>query len=62
MTHLSFGTHFGSLEYLAADIWIMLYIMGGGKLFYARLPDPCFSLLFSDHFVSPVNDILLFLN
>ena len=26
MTHLSFGTNFGSLELLAADIWVMLYI------------------------------------
>ena len=37
--------------------------MGGeGKLFYARLPDQWFSLLFSDHFVSLVTDSLLFLN
>ena len=26
MTHLSFGTNFGNLELLAADIWIMLYV------------------------------------
>ena len=36
--------------------------MGEGKLFYARLPDPRFSLLFSDHFVSSITDSLLFLN
>ena len=36
--------------------------MGEGKLFYAQLPDSCFSLLFSVHFVSPVTDSLLFLN
>ena len=39
-----------------------IHIMGRGKLFYARLPEPCFSLLFIDHFVSPVTDCLLFLN
>ena len=26
MFHLSFGTNFGSLEHLAADIWVMLYL------------------------------------
>ena len=26
MTHRSFGTNFGSLEKLAADIWVMLYV------------------------------------
>ena len=26
MTHLSFGTIVGSLEQLAADIWVMLYV------------------------------------
>ena len=26
MIHLSFGTNFGSLEQLAADIWVMLYV------------------------------------
>ena len=36
--------------------------MGEGKLFYARLPDPCCSLLFSDHFVLQVTGSLLFLN
>ena len=36
--------------------------MGEGKLFFERLPDPCFSLLFSHQFVSPVTDSLLFLN
>ena len=36
--------------------------MGEGKLFHARLPEPCASFLFSDHFVLPVTDSLLFLN
>ena len=26
MTHLLFGTNFGSLEQLAADLWVMLYV------------------------------------
>ena len=26
MTHLSYGTNFGILEKLAADIWVMLYV------------------------------------
>ena len=26
MTHLSFGTNFESLQQLAADIWVMLYV------------------------------------
>ena len=37
--------------------------MGGrGIMFYARLPEPLFTLLFSDHFVSPEIYSLLFLN
>ena len=35
---------------------------GGGKLFKASLHGPLFTLLFSDHFVSPVTDNWLFLN
>ena len=35
---------------------------GGGKLSKATLPEPVYSLLFSDYFVSPVTDNLLFLN
>ena len=35
---------------------------GGGNLFQASLPEPVFSLLFNDHFVSPLTDNLLFLN
>ena len=35
-------------------------IGGGGNLFFASLPGPVFfSLLFSDHFVSPLADNLL---
>ena len=26
MTQLSFGTNFGSLEWLAIDIWVMLFV------------------------------------
>ena len=36
--------------------------MGEGKLFKAILPEPVCSLLFRDHFVSPVTDSLFFLN
>ena len=38
--------------------------MGGGSivLYITGLPGPFFSLLFSDHFVSPVTDSFLFLN
>ena len=35
------------------------HIMGGDKLFSASLPEPDFSLLFSDHFVFPVSVNLL---
>ena len=34
----------------------------GGKLSKATLPEQVYSLLFSDYFVSPVTDNLLFLN
>ena len=43
-------------------ILLIFTLCGEGQLFYARLPEPCFSLLCSDHFVSPVTDSLLFLN
>ena len=36
--------------------------MGEGKLFNARVPESCFSLLFSDHFGLSVTDTLVFLN
>ena len=45
MTHLSFDTNFGSLEELAADIWIMQYVHRF-KFFYIFLLFLMFSLIF----------------
>ena len=56
------SNHFlGTHTFFRIILWIFT-IWEEGKLFYARLPDPFFSFLFSNHFVSPVADSLLFLN